>query len=300
VSWGQQDIRALAHIFSPGAAIGVEEWHVLGRATGFIPMAGPTDISIDVLASVSAGAQVDLVELAQVGGQSVLFDATDLLETHTLQVTPNAQGLVDFELRVRSMATRMMVVHSVVGTWQAAADADTAVALCGTKAAPVASIKLLMSAVSIVQDAALLLYAQAAHMCDSNTAGLEQRTFGVMVPPACRLARFALTRSGAGTALQASSTIKTTTSGGFASAAKVITVAGPQLGAESYLDMGATKAGVEIVLSADTSQPAPVATMDRSAELPEFTHPTVEHCEVNTCAGFGVIVWSRTADLEAL
>ena len=156
-----------------------------------------------------------------------------------------------------------------------------------------------------------MTYAQPALMFDGtdNTAAsgtsLEARRIAIMAPPAVLNARAWIVRCGDDDqtvgVVQTATTIETTSSGGIGgAAADVITVVSKVYGADGYFDTETEPVGVVMWQTADSVENSPGATQDRQIELPEALAPAVEQIEIEYCNGFGLLVTTRTGDLDTL
>lgn len=174
--------------------------------------------------------------------------------------------------------------------------------VCGEDPTPTASMALLWAADQVVLDVGAMPYAMTAHCVEANTTGLTERRFGVVIPPACKYARLHITRCGGNTSTswQSDSTAGSTTSGGFSGSA-VVTAPAPIYGDELYFNTGTTPAiNVGFLVTSDYIEDAPGGTMNRALKVPEDLKPNVEDFNVTRCAGVGVQVFLRTANLEDL
>jgi hypothetical protein len=193
-----------------------------------------------------------------------------------------------------------MARQAPLANWK---NGTTTTTVCGTDPTPPASMALLWSAEQWPIAVGAMPYPTTAHLVEGNTAAvLTTRRFAVVVAPACMYGRLHVTRCGGSLnfAAQANTTGGSTTSGGYAGAS-VITAPPGTSGDELYHNAGATPA-IETVVLVTSAKPddTPAASKNRAFQVPEDRVCTVEEFQVTLCAGVGLEITSRTADLETL
>ena len=280
-------------------------WQTIGYAVASIPFAKYGDtVSIDVLASVDAGATTDLVQVAQDQAfvSPATFDASGSVEAGTLTIDPIDAGTPSarciFRIDYKNTAGNTTYLHAVTGSIVPTVPAGWVIV---SGVSPPGELATLQATVAAVEKWAFRPWPQPALCYEGNTSGLSTRRFNLSVGLGVNHARAWITRChvppGYGAA-QAATVIGTDSSGGF-SGNDLITVPAMSGGNESYLD-AASVGQARLLYSGDLVKDGPTTTVNRQIELTEGLSPTVETIEVDYSAGFGLVVVGTTKDRETL
>lgn len=283
-------------------------WVTVGRTPGRLPPSKPTTVTIRALASLAGGgATADRVEVAQLGGagavSSQLFAADGTVHSATMVVVPNAEGFVEWQVRVMGTAGQTVAVHAITIDWQAGQSLGPAAKLCGDGFVTPASLTLLHSAIKAVREAGLAAYACTAHMVDGATAGRTRCRAHVVIPRKTKTMRLVALRTTDGdTAVTTPATkLYGTTDGSIATPGIAISSLPALSGTDVYWDCQAAAAkSPAIVLTGSTLVSAPAAVQDRALAVTEDLITSLELVEVEASAGWCLFPLHTTADVETL
>jgi len=263
-----------------------------------------TTLTVQSIATVSAGTTTRRVSVAQTNGAICSMNASGNIEATTLDVSNMRGGLdqfVDLQLIPNNSAANTTTVYAVVAWYTPPVDSTNVV--LWNNPAPIAASQVLAAACNRIQKAAVLPYVGTGHLFDGVTSTITSRTLAVRIAPGAVAARYAVSETGSAasiaSAFQSHNVTCNTMVGKTSTLPWTMTLGGVTYNLKSF---GPIKP-INSVNEATKSEPYSLVgfvTGETALQLTTQNSPYSERVTVTDACGFSMCVSRQITDFETL